>query len=329
MDKKLKIGIIGYGRIGQIHLKNSLIHPMVKRVSICDPKKIEHSKSVAYYENYKDLISDERPDAVMICSPTPTHIEIIKYCCKKGVHIFCEKPVDLHLENIVRIGKKVKANNISLQVGFNRRFDPDFAQLKKRISEKEIGELYQITIFSRDPGLPTMDYIASSGGMMMDMTIHDFDMCRFLTDSEVSEVYAKGQIRVDKRLRKHEDIDTATVLLTMKNMVTCTIQNSRSSVYGYDQRIEVFGSKGMITVDNNNAHRMHVWTSDGAQSAPPLNFFLERYASSYKIELDAFVNSIVSQSKVPVSLEDALKATTIATLANQSIDKGQPIKMSS
>ncbi len=321
----MKIGIIGFGRIGKIHYHNISQHSMQSEISICDPKSHNLDPAVHQFTDWKNLIDNAFPDAILICSPTPTHFDILAYCCDRQIDVFCEKPVDLDIEKVNVINSLVRKKGIICQVGFNRRFDPDFSFLKDRINNGDIGQVYQITITSRDPGLPSMSYIASSGGMLMDMTIHDFDMFRFLSDAKVKSVYTSASVLVDERLKAYNDIDTATTLLSTTSGITCTIINSRSSAYGYDQRIEVFGSEGMLSVDNNHEHRTKLWSPSGQSSSKPLNFFLERYARSYKHEIDAFLDCIKNKKDAPVTIDDALKATQIARMAMESIKTGQVV----
>ncbi len=321
----MKVGIIGFGRIGKIHFDNIKQLTVVTQISICDPKSHDLDSSVEQFTNWKDLIDTVTPDAIIICTPTPTHFDILNYCCDMNIDVFCEKPVDLDIEKVTKINALATKSGIICQVGFNRRFDPDFAYLKERINNGDIGQVHQITITSRDPGLPSLSYIASSGGMLMDMTIHDFDMFRFLSDAEVKSVYTSASIKIDERLKEYSDVDTATTLLSATNGITCTIINSRSAAYGYDQRIEVFGSEGMLSVDNNHEHGTKLWTSNGATSSKPQNFFLERYAKSYKHEIAAFFDCIASKKDVPININDALKATQIARMAMESIETGQVV----
>ncbi len=327
MNTSLKVGVLGYGRIGKIHLDSVRKNENVDVVSVCDPQGEILPKELPGYSNYRDLIAQERPDAVVICTPTPTHVDIISYCAERGVHVFCEKPLDLDIGKIQKIQSEVEQSGITVMIGFNRRFDPDFALLKKNIDEGVIGAIHQVTFFSRDPALPSLDFIETSGGLFMDMTIHDFDMSRFITGSEVKEVYAKGQIRVTPELSEFNDIDTATVVLTMENETTCTIQNSRDAGFGYDMRIEVFGSKGMIMAQNNHKNHLKIYSHENVQSANPRYFFLQRFRKAYQFEIDEFIQCILNNEQPSVGIHDALKATQIAQLANQSLNEGRIVKI--
>ena len=323
MNKKLNVGVIGLGRIGKIHLGNLELSQMVGEIYVSDwsdeALQPYAQRNFPAFSDHMQMIDAKNPDAIFICSSTPSHFPIIQYCCEKNIDVFCEKPLDLEIDKIVEIKNRVDKSGIRLQVGFNRRFDPDFILLKQKIVDGQIGEIHQIVITSRDPGLAPLDYIASSGGMFLDMTIHDFDMARFLTDSEVKEVYAKGQIRMYPEIAPYDDIDTATVVMTFDNDATCTIINSRKAEYGYDQRIEVFGSKGMLMATNSLEHRLQFWGSDAIMGAKPEHFFLERYARAYQIENDDFMKTLSAKGHVSVGVEDALRATEIALFANQSM----------
>ena len=261
----------------------------------------------------------------MVCSPTPTHVPYITTCIEKNIPVFCEKPVDLNIEKIIELEKAVSRTNHFVQIGFNRRFDPDFRRLKKSVDEGSLGKIHQITIVSRDPGLPTMEYIASSGGMLLDMSIHDFDMCRYLSGSSVIELFCTGSVRVDERLIAYNDFDTATTVLVLENGISCTVINSREALYGYDQRIEVFGTKGMITVDNLLEHRLSIHTRDGQSQGRPESFFLERYAASYQEELEDVLERILNNRSPSVTLTDARLATEIAIKAQDSIQNKKNI----
>lgn len=320
MKKEFRVGLVGYGRIGKIHLKNLIRQNGVGKIAVCDPKEINLPyQDIPTFTTLKNMLDQFHPDILFICSPTPTHVALIQVCCKMGIHVFCEKPIDLDLEKIQKLAIDTKKSGIALHVGFNRRFDPDFARLKQKIDSGQIGQIHQITITSRDPGLPSMDYISTSGGMISDMTIHDIDMALYLTGATIKEVYSKGQIRIEPELKAYNDIDTATSVLTFDNQTTCTIINSRQTVYGYDQRIEVFGSQGMISVGNQLIDRLSISGPEGQQFSPPEPFFLERYAASYRVETDDFITRLQLDQSPSVTLKDAIRASEIALMINESI----------
>jgi len=267
-------------------------------------------------------------EAVIICTPTSSHAELIEKAIQYGKHIFCEKPVDLSLERTALLVKKVAAAGLKLMLGFNRRFDPDFMEANKNVRSGRIGELQVVKITSRDPGLPPLDYIKHSGGLFMDMAIHDFDMARYMMGKEVVEVYAKGLVLVDEKVGEAGDIDTALTTLVFEDGTYAMIDNSRKAVYGYDQRIEMFGSNGMIQVKNNLHNSNVVFDSDGIHQALPLDFFMDRYASSYLNEMKYFIDALLTNAALPVSGADGLMATYIAVAAKKSMIEKRPVLIS-
>ena len=258
------LAIVGFGRIGRIHADNILSMQQANLKMIVDPildideglkrRGIQQSKNIA------DLFSLQKIDGVIICSPSNYHVEQIKELSKATKNIFCEKPLGLSIKEIMEVKSLVDSKNLNLHIGFNRRFDPDFSSLKSSVVSGEIGDIHMIKIISRDPSPPPISYIEKSGGMFLDMTIHDFDMVKYLSGVEISEVYAKGNCFIDPEIKKANDIDTAVINMTLKNGVLATIQNSRKAVYGYDQRIEVLGSKGTLIVGNKllNLSLIHI-----------------------------------------------------------------------
>lgn len=321
----LKIGIIGYGRIGKIHYQNviNIIGP--SKVAICDPKAndmaSEFSDPSLLYTDYQSLISSFQPNAIYICSPTPTHFDIISECCQKNIHVFCEKPVHLNLDQLYDLRDKIDDSGILFHVGFNRRYDPEFTQLKDNLLMGDIGRLNQLHIISRDPGLPSLEYIQNSGGMFLDMSIHDLDMARHIVGFEVNDIYAKGAVMINDELRNFNDIDTATIILTFANDITCTIHNSRQAVYGYDQRIEAFGDKGLLKANNKPENHLELWNEASLHAAKPQHFFLERYSDSYRIETKCFIDHLLGYPSTHeiINIDDAIKATQLAIAADQSM----------
>ena len=267
-------------------------------------------------------------DAVLICTPTSSHADLLEKAALLGKHIFCEKPMDLSLERSAALADLVKRRNVKLMLGFNRRFDPDFMQAREHIKEGSIGAVQIVKITSRDPGLPPIEYLKNSGGLFMDMAIHDFDMARYMMNKEVVEVFAKGLVLVDKDVAKANDIDTALTTLTFEDGTYAVIDNSRKAVYGYDQRLEIFGSGGMIQVENNLHNRNIIYDEKGIHKALPLDFFMDRYAASYKKEIELFINALVNRTPVPVSADDGLEATRIAIAARMSVDEVRAVKLS-
>jgi myo-inositol 2-dehydrogenase/D-chiro-inositol 1-dehydrogenase len=252
----------------------------------------------------------------------------VEAAAKKGKHIFCEKPLDLSLQRTAALVKIVKDANVKLMLGFNRRFDPDFMQAQKSVSEKRIGNVQIVKITSRDPGLPPIDYIKNSGGLFMDMAIHDFDMARYIMNKKVVEVYSKGLVLVDKEVASAGDIDTALTTLIFEDGTYAVIDNSRKAAYGYDQRLEIFGDWGMIQVKNNHHNTNVISDARGIHHALPLDFFMDRYAKSYLKEMELFIDALVNDKEMPVTGEDGLAATLIAIAAKTSMQEGRPVKLS-
>lgn len=327
----MKIGIIGYGRIGRIHYDNVIKHSKVEKVYVATPRPDTIDSTnidpTSVYGDYKKMIEQETLNGIIICSSTPSHYDVIKACCNKGIDIFCEKPVDLDPDKIAEIASWVDESGILFHVGFNRRCDPHFSSMRDRILMGDVGKVLQMNIISRDPGLPSMKYIKSSGGIFLDMSIHDIDMARHLAQSEVVEVYAKGGVEIDNQLYEYDDVDTVTLVLTFENDVVCTIHNCRKATYGYDQRIEVFGTDGLLKAENVLKSSVQLWNKDGLHSDNLEDFFLERYADSYKIELDNFINAISGINVSAASIDDALKATEIGIAAKQSLKMNSSLQV--
>jgi myo-inositol 2-dehydrogenase/D-chiro-inositol 1-dehydrogenase len=327
----LTIGLLGAGRIGRIHGGNAAAHPGAKLVAVADADA-EAAKSLAgatdaNVATVDAILADPAIRAVVICTPTFTHADLIERAAKAGKAIFCEKPVDLDAARIEACLAIVKQSGMKLMIGFNRRFDPSFADIKKRIDAGEAGNVELVTILSRDPAPPPVSYIKGSGGLFRDMMIHDFDMARFLLGEEPVEVHAVGSCLVDKAIGEAGDVDTAAVLLKTASGRIAQISNSRRASYGYDQRIEVHGSRGLLAAGNRHATTVVRANGDGYLSEPALPFFLERYAEAYRAELDTFVS--VAEGKKPPSPsgEDGLKAQRLADAATQSASTGQTVRL--
>jgi myo-inositol 2-dehydrogenase/D-chiro-inositol 1-dehydrogenase len=272
-----------------------------------------------------EIFADPGIDAVLICSSTDTHADLVIQAAQAGKHIFCEKPIDHSLEKIDRALEAVAKAGVKLQIGFNRRFDANFERVHRAIAEGEIGTPYLMHIISRDPAPPPVSYIKVSGGMFLDMTIHDFDMARFLAGSEVTEVYAAAAVRVDPEIGKAGDVDTAVIVLRFANGVIGTIDNCRQAPYGYDQRVEVLGSKGSIATENCYPNRALISTAESVRRDLPLNFFMERYAESFASELRAFVEAVVLDRPTPVTGQDGRVPVVMALAARKSYDEGRPV----
>lgn len=334
MERKLKIGIIGAGRIGKIHATNIVKLSNVELISIADIN-IDAARELAtkvgakkYFSDFSEVINDDEVDAVIICSPTNTHAQLIIESANAGKDIFCEKPIDFNIEIIKEALNIVEKNGVNLQIGFNRRFDHNFKKIKDLAQENKLGNPHIIKITSRDPKAPPVEYVKNSGGIFMDMTIHDFDMARYLAGSEVEEVFAIGKVLINSEIENLGDYDTAVITLKFKNNAVCIIDNSRETSYGYDQRVEYFGLKGCAIAQNDKPTNTILLNENGVIEDKPLYFFLERYMQSFKDEIKVFVDSILNNKKVPVSGEDGLKATLIAKAALLSAKEGRPVRMS-
>jgi myo-inositol 2-dehydrogenase / D-chiro-inositol 1-dehydrogenase len=329
----IRIGILGLGRIGRIHLENLCTRiPDVEVVAAMNPSEEGRSfanrhKIPLVTDNAMAVLHHPDIDAVAICSPTSTHADYVIEAAKSGKAIFCEKPLDLSLNKVRETLKIVKEANVPLMLAFNQRLDPNFEALKNEIAVGKLGRLYTAHIISRDPGPPPVSYIKQSGGLFMDMTIHDFDMARYLVGSEVVEVFARGYNLIDPEIGKAGDIDTGVIMLTFKNDVTVLIENCRKAIYGYDQRVEVFGSLGMMKVENPLKNTSTFLDGHGAHMPRHLDFFMDRYAISYQREMEVFVQTLKNNEPMPITGEDGLKAMLIADAANLSVNQNRPVRM--
>lgn len=329
----VRLGLVGIGRIGKIHLQHLVNgNPQVHLVAVCDTHAQKKTKglnpNIKTYHDYSDMLKNEQISAVVICTPTPFHFDMIAEAFSYGIHVFCEKPLDPEPKNILKLHHFAQKSSLLLQIGFNRRFDHNFQTLKETIQEGDIGDPHIIKITSRDPAPPPLEYLKSSGGLFMDMMIHDFDMARYLIDSNIVEVYAQGSVLIDEVFNQADDIDTAIVQLKFENGTMGVIDNSRQAVYGYDQRIEVFGSKGMTQVDNLSPNHTSIHNNSGQQAKRPYQFFIDRYADSFRQEIDHFVDHINQEQPILVNAYDAYRATQVAIAAQESYKKRKPITIS-
>ncbi|MDR3185443.1 MAG: inositol 2-dehydrogenase [Christensenellaceae bacterium] len=332
----LNIGIIGAGRIGKVHAESISRFVSDARIkSIADPlidqKGIEWAKSIGIsnvYKDYKEILNDENIDIVLICSPTDTHSQISIEAITKGKHVFCEKPVDHDVERIKAVVDALSVNShIKYQVGFNRRFDHNFMATKSIVEAGKIGDLNILKITSRDPAAPPVSYIKVSGGIFLDMTIHDFDMVRFISDAEALEVYATGGVLVDKAIGEAGDVDTAVVTIKLSNGAIAVIDNCRRATYGYDQRIEAFGSLGQVSISNDTDSSAVISNASGVTAEKPKLFFLERYTEAYVREISSFIESVRTNSAVSVGIIDGLKPVLIGLAAKMSLIENRPVKL--
>jgi myo-inositol 2-dehydrogenase/D-chiro-inositol 1-dehydrogenase len=332
--KNLRFGVIGAGRIGKIHAENLATRiPGVEVAAIADvdlksaQELALHLHVPAAVDDYHAILSDPTIDAVAICSSTDTHAKIVVEAAQAGKHIFCEKPIDHDLAKIDAALEAVEKAGVKLQIGFNRRFDPNFRKVRAMVADGKIGDPHIIRITSRDPAPPPVSYVKVSGGMFLDMTIHDFDMARYLSGSEVEEVYVAAGVMVDPGIGEAGDVDTAVITLRFANGAIGTIDNSRKAIYGYDQRVEVFGSEGMVQADNNTPDNDVYFNADGVHSAKPLYFFLERYMDSFIAELKDFVQSIQENTTPPVVGMDGRIPVVIGMAAKKSYLEHRPVKL--
>lgn len=333
----LNIGIIGAGRIGKVHLESISYH--VKNATVtamADPfmneetEKLIRSYGVSKVtKDYKDILNDTDIDAVLVCSSTDTHAAISIEAINAGKHVFCEKPVDHSIEKIQAVADALKEHpNIKFQVGFNRRFDHNFAAIRKAYDDGKIGETHILKITSRDPEPPNPAYIKVSGGIFLDMTIHDFDMACFLTDSDVEELYVNSAVLVDPAIGEQGDVDTAIITMKMANGALAVIDNSRKASYGYDQRAELFGSKGMVATSNDTVSSAVISNADGVTGEKPLFFFLERYMESFSEEMRQFTEAVINDTEVPVGIHAGLQSVKIGLAARKSVEEHRPVKIS-
>lgn len=333
----LKIGIIGAGRIGKVHLESISYH--VKNATVtamADPfmneetEKLIRSYGVSKVtKDYKDILNDKDIDAVLVCSSTDTHAAISIEAINAGKHVFCEKPVDHSIEKIQAVADALKEHpDIKFQVGFNRRFDHNFAAIRKAYDDGKIGEAHILKITSRDPEPPNPAYIKVSGGIFLDMTIHDFDMACFLTDSDVEELYVNSAVLVDPAIGEQGDVDTAIITMKMANGALAVIDNSRKAAYGYDQRAELFGSKGMVATSNDTVSSAVISNADGVTGEKPLFFFLERYMGSFSEEMRQFTEAVINDTDVSVGIHAGLQSVKIGLAARKSVEEHRPVKIS-
>ncbi|QZY57507.1 inositol 2-dehydrogenase [Crassaminicella profunda] len=330
----MKVGIIGAGRIGKVHSQSIMNHIPEVEVKAISDVYVQAAKEWAEKvgipiatKDYKEILNDPEIDAVLICSSTDTHAQISIEAARAGKHIFCEKPVDLSVEKVEAVLEEVKKAGVKFQVGFNRRFDHNFSKVKELINAGKVGDLHIVKITSRDPQPPAPEYVKVSGGIFLDMAIHDFDMARFLVGSEVEEVYVSAAVRVDPAIGEVGDVDTAVIHLKFADGTICVIDNSRKAVYGYDQRVEVFGSKGKVEIANDTPSTAILSTEEGVFSDKPKYFFLERYMDSFVNEMKQFMDAVLNEREVPVTGIDGLKPVLIGLAVKKSLQEGKPVKL--
>ncbi len=328
----LGFAILGAGRIGQVHARAITANRLARLVAVADVFADAANSLIATYggelRSIDEIAASSDIDAVLICTPTNTHADLIEKFARAGKAIFCEKPVDLDIERVRACLKVVKKTGARLMVGFNRRFDPHFIAVKEVINSGRIGKVEMVNIISRDPGAPPADYIKVSGGIFKDMSIHDFDMARFLLGEEIETVMASASVLVDKEIGALGDFDSANIILTTASGRQCAISNSRRATYGYDQRIEVHGSLGMVRAENQREVSIEVATGDGYTRPPLFDFFMTRYIAAYAGEITSFIASIAENLPASPGGEDGLRSLIIAEAALKSVREGRAIKVS-
>jgi myo-inositol 2-dehydrogenase / D-chiro-inositol 1-dehydrogenase len=327
----LRVGLLGAGRIGRIHGGNVAAHPRARLAALADaaPEAAQALAAAtgAQLRSVEAILAADDIDAVLICTPTDTHADLIEAAGRAGKAIFCEKPVSLDSERTRACLSVVRETGARLMIGFNRRFDPSFAALRRRVAEGEVGAVETVTIISRDPEPPPAAYAARSGGLFRDMMIHDLDMARFLLAEEPVEIHAAGSALVDAEIGAAGDVDTAAVLMKTASGKIAQITNSRRATYGYDQRIEVHGSLGLLAAANRRATTVEFAGGRGYSVDPVLPFFLERYAEAYRAELDAFVAGVLDGAPLSPSGEDGLRAQMLADAATEAARSGQALRL--
>lgn len=325
----IRVAVIGAGRIGQIHAANLVQNENAEVVYVVDVVEAAAAKLAARCKakvtTVEGALGDDSVDAVVIASSTDTHADLVEKAAATGKAIFCEKPLDLDATRAEQCLAAAKKHGVLLSLGFNRRHDPSFSRLKKEIESGSVGNVEVVSITSRDPAPPPVEYIGRSGGLFRDMMIHDLDMARWLLGEEPVEVFASGSVMADPAIGKAGDIDTAIAIMRTPSGRLCQITNSRRCEYGYDQRIEVFGSSGMVRADNQTETKVEKATGAGFVTEPALPFFLERYADAYRIQLDRFIRAANGENVSLPGGEDGLMALKLADAAQKSLDTGQPV----
>jgi len=334
MSNKIKVGLLGAGRIGRVHAENLAYRlPNVDLVAVADVFLEAAKKCAADFQiptvaqDHRVILDNDDIEAVIICSSTDTHAQFIAEAAEAGKHIFCEKPIALDLKAIDEALAAVERNGVKLQIGFNRRFDSNFSQIRELVAAGQVGQPHLVRITSRDPAPPPIDYIKVSGGIFLAMLIHDFDLARYLIGAEVEEVFASGGVMICPAIGAAGDVDTALVTLRYANGALGTIDNSRQAVYGYDQRAEVFGSGGSVVVANKTPHNAVLSNDHGVHGAKPLYFFLERYSEAFVTEMKAFVEAIQQDKTPPVTGSDGRIPVVMGLAAWKSYRENRPVKL--
>ena len=330
----VKIAILGCGRIGAMHALNIHRHEKADLAAAFDvhapsAEAVGKKFSCRVAPSVDDILSDSAVDAVLVATTTDTHADLIEAAVRAGKAVLCEKPIDLSLERVNRCAEAISGTDVPVQIGFNRRFDPGHRAARQAMLDGEIGDLHQVIITSRDPGMPPRSYIESAGGLLRDMTIHDFDLARYMLNDEPVEVYAVADALIDPELgRELDDVDTAMIIMRTADGKMCHINNSRTATYGYDQRIELLGRDGMVISDNRKPHEMRRYSEKSTEvSEPYLHFFIERYEQSFNAEIASFATAVETGGPTEVSFEDGRRALMLAEAAYLSRAEGRAVKV--
>jgi myo-inositol 2-dehydrogenase / D-chiro-inositol 1-dehydrogenase len=330
----IHFALFGCGRIGRVHADSIDVHPRAELAWVYDPiesaaQEVAKQYGASTAPSVDAAMEDPSVDAVVIASATPTHVDLLTRAARAGKAVLCEKPIDLDVARVDRCWVEIAALNPTIMVGFNRRFDPSFREVKERVAAGDIGRLEQLTIVSRDPAPAPREYLAASGGLFRDMTIHDFDLARFFL-GEIVEVYATGANVVADYIAELGDIDSAVVVMRGTDGTLCHITNSRRSVFGYDQRLEAFGSAGMLSVGNQHPTSVRLFNATQTEAAPEyLNFFLDRYTPAYRAELDHLITAIEQGSQPGPGFTDGREALALADAAVESLQTGRAVTVGS
>ena len=330
----VRFALFGAGRIGAMHAANIAANPRaalhcVYDVNAAAARRVAEAHGAQVAPAVAAALADPAVDAVMIASSTDTHVDLLTQAARAGKAILCEKPIDLDIRRVEQCRRDIAGTTVPIQLGFNRRYDPSHRALREAVAKGEIGALHLLVITSRDPGLAPMDYMKVSGGIFRDMMIHDFDLARFILGEDPAEVFATGSVMIEPALAAIGDVDTAMVVLKAPSGALVHINNSRHAVYGYDQRIEAFGAKGMVQSENWRASSLRRWSAHATEAQEPLlHFFIQRYAQAYLDELNAFVDCVADRKPPSVGFEDGRRALIIADAAWESLRSGRAVKPS-
>ncbi|MGP5930599.1 inositol 2-dehydrogenase [Corynebacterium glyciniphilum] len=332
INRPLRLALFGSGRIGQVHAANIAANPGLELAVIADPfvdgaRKLAETNGADVVSDPSEVLARDDLDGVIIGSPTSTHVDLINKSVDRGLAVLCEKPIDLDIDVVTQCRERIGTPKSPIMLGFNRRFDPSFAAINRRVAEGEIGKLEQLTIISRDPAPAPRDYIAGSGGIFRDMTIHDLDMARFFVP-DIVEVSATATNVFTDEYMEFDDYDSAVVTLKGRDGELITITNSRHCAYGYDQRLEAFGPDGMLSATNMLPTTVKKYTrTETEQSDPYMNFFLERYVEAYAAELEAFAQSIRTGEQSSPTFDDGVMALVLANAAEESVKTGSAVQV--